>query len=160
MHAEASMELNLVTEAESSLALVRQRAGLSAYPDASTIELFKEKSLLGHDELRAVIYHERRVELGLENDRFYDLVRWGDASSVFSKSNSASILATKSLFLPVAFSERLDNKSALDSLQDLLIAGLTNFGMLFGSRSQMHTRHFTHIMRHRIIYGRLSYMLQ
>ena len=29
------------------------------------------------DELRAVVYHERRVELGLENVRFYDLTRWG-----------------------------------------------------------------------------------
>ena len=84
MHAEASMELNENSQARSSLALVRQRAGLSAYPDASTIALFKETELLGHDELRAVIYHERRVELGLEHDRFYDLVRWGDASSVFS----------------------------------------------------------------------------
>ncbi len=100
MHAEASMELNLVTEAESSLALVRQRAGLSAYPDASTIELFKEKSLLGHDELRAVIYHERRVELGLENDRFYDLVRWGDASSVFSNFIDDGLTYGKTNFVP------------------------------------------------------------
>lgn len=29
-------------------------------------------------ELREAIRHERRVELGLEPDRFYDLVRWGD----------------------------------------------------------------------------------
>ena len=28
-------------------------------------------------ELREAIRHERRVELGLEPDRFYDLVRWG-----------------------------------------------------------------------------------
>ena len=42
-----------------------------------------KKSLLGHNDLKAVVYHERRVELGLEHDRFYDLVRWGDASTVF-----------------------------------------------------------------------------
>ncbi|WP_368123588.1 RagB/SusD family nutrient uptake outer membrane protein, partial [Bacteroides cellulosilyticus] len=28
------------------------------------------------------IRHERRVELGLEPDRFYDLVRWGIAQEV------------------------------------------------------------------------------
>ena len=33
--------------------------------------------------MKASIYHERRVELGLESDRFYDLVRWGDAATVF-----------------------------------------------------------------------------
>lgn len=32
--------------------------------------------------LRTAIKHERRIELALEGERFYDLVRWGDASSV------------------------------------------------------------------------------
>lgn len=32
--------------------------------------------------LRDAIRHERRVELGLEFDRFYDLVRWGIAKDV------------------------------------------------------------------------------
>jgi len=83
MHAEASMEIGDEAAARSSLALIRQRAGLSDYPDATTINSYKEKSLLGHNDLKAVVYHERRVELGLEHDRFYDLVRWGDASIVF-----------------------------------------------------------------------------
>ena len=34
------------------------------------------------EELRAVVYHERRVELGLEGSRFYDLARWGQAGTV------------------------------------------------------------------------------
>ena len=33
-------------------------------------------------ELRNAIRHERRVELALEFDRFYDLVRWGIAKEV------------------------------------------------------------------------------
>jgi len=33
-------------------------------------------------ELRAAIKHERRVEFGMEFERFYDLVRWGDALQV------------------------------------------------------------------------------
>lgn len=32
--------------------------------------------------LRDAIRHERRVELALEPDRFYDLVRWGIAKEV------------------------------------------------------------------------------
>ena len=32
--------------------------------------------------MRAAIKHERRVEFGMEFERFYDLVRWGDATSV------------------------------------------------------------------------------
>ena len=47
-----------------------------------TIGSYKETYLLNHEELRAVVYHERRVER-LRHDRFYDLVRWGDASTVF-----------------------------------------------------------------------------
>jgi hypothetical protein len=33
-------------------------------------------------ELRRAIQHERRVEFGMEYERFYDLVRWGLAESV------------------------------------------------------------------------------
>ncbi|MNH41538.1 SusD family protein [compost metagenome] len=32
-------------------------------------------------ELRTAIRQERRVELGMEHDRFFDLVRWGIAAS-------------------------------------------------------------------------------
>ena len=84
MHAEASMELGDDASAISSLNLVRNRAGLGNYdPSAPAISSYKETSLLGHGPLRASIYHERRVELGLESDRFYDLVRWRDAAMVF-----------------------------------------------------------------------------
>ena len=85
--------------AKSSLGLIRQRAGLSAYPDAATISSYKESSLLGHPELRAVVYHERRVELGLEHDRFYDLVRWGDASTVFQNFDHLGLTFGKTNFV-------------------------------------------------------------
>ena len=87
MHAEASMEIGDEAKAKrSSLALIRQRAGLSDYPDATTINSYKRKEFIGgHNDLKAVVYHERRVELGLEHDRFYDLVRWGDVFYCFPK---------------------------------------------------------------------------
>jgi hypothetical protein len=77
------MELGDNAAAESSLNLVRNRAGLANYDaNAAVISTYKETTLLGHDPLRASIYHERRVEFGLESERFYDLVRWGDAATV------------------------------------------------------------------------------
>ena len=30
------------------------------------------------------VKHERRIEFAMEAERFYDLVRWGDANTVFT----------------------------------------------------------------------------
>jgi len=88
MHAEACMEIGDTESAVESLNMVRTRAGLSNYDEnAAVISTYKETSLLNHEPLRASIYHERRVELGLEHDRFHDLVRWGDAGKVFKNFN-------------------------------------------------------------------------
>lgn len=38
----------------------------------------------GQSTLRTAIKKERRIEFALEGERFYDLVRWGDASAVLS----------------------------------------------------------------------------
>ncbi|RNI31625.1 RagB/SusD family nutrient uptake outer membrane protein [Rufibacter latericius] len=71
MHAEAANELGQTGKAESSLNMVRQRAGLD--PVAFTTK----------EDMRMRIWHERRVELALENgERFYDLVRQGRAEQV------------------------------------------------------------------------------
>lgn len=71
MHAEACNALGDDATAQKSLNFVRQRAGV---PLIAT-------NVLG-DQLRDVIYHERRVELALEGHRFFDLVRQGRAASV------------------------------------------------------------------------------
>ena len=71
MHAEACYHLGDFATAIESLNLVRNRASVPAV-DASTS---------GQDLLDA-IYHERRVELGLEGHRFFDLVRQGRAADV------------------------------------------------------------------------------
>ncbi len=84
IHAEASMELGDAGSAQSSLKKVRNRAGLSDYPTSADIANFKESTLFGLPELKAVVYHERRVELGLENVRFYDLARWGLAGTALN----------------------------------------------------------------------------
>jgi hypothetical protein len=72
MHAEAANELGMTEEALSALNMVRERAGLEPIESAT------------QEELREIIWHERRVELALENgDRFFDLVRQGKAAEVF-----------------------------------------------------------------------------
>lgn len=51
----------------------RARAGLNVLPPVA----FVDKA-----QMRAAIKRERRAEFGMESDRFFDLVRWGDAVSV------------------------------------------------------------------------------
>ncbi|MDR3350441.1 MAG: RagB/SusD family nutrient uptake outer membrane protein [Prevotellaceae bacterium] len=78
MAAEAANELGNTTDALDYLEQVRARArgGNNAIlPEVTTTD----KALL-----RAAIKHERRVELAMEWDRFYDLVRWGDAPVILS----------------------------------------------------------------------------
>jgi hypothetical protein len=69
MHAEAAFHTGDENAAKTSLNLVRQRVGI---PDIS---------YTGQDLLEA-IYRERRLELGMESHRFFDLVRTGRAAAV------------------------------------------------------------------------------
>ncbi len=76
MAAESANELGKSAEAIDYLEQVRARArnGNNAIlPKVTTTDMAA---------LRTAIKHERRVELGMEFDRFYDLVRWGDDVSV------------------------------------------------------------------------------
>ncbi|MBN1131170.1 MAG: RagB/SusD family nutrient uptake outer membrane protein, partial [Chitinispirillaceae bacterium] len=71
-HAEAANETGDAPTALGSLNKVRQRVSMPAV------------TATDQDELRQAIYHERRVELGLEGHRFYDLVRQGRAAEVLA----------------------------------------------------------------------------
>jgi starch-binding outer membrane protein, SusD/RagB family len=73
-HAEASNEKGDAALALQSLNKVRSRVSLA--PVTTTDK----------EELRKAIYHERRVELGLEGHRFFDLVRQGRAAEVLAKN--------------------------------------------------------------------------
>ncbi len=68
--AEAANELGNLADAKAALDQVRSRAGLPE-PTAAT-----------KDDLRNAIWKERRAELAMEHDRFFDLVRQGRAGSV------------------------------------------------------------------------------
>lgn len=75
MAAEAANESGNTTKASDYLEMVRARArGANA--------VLPKVTDLSQSGLRTAIKHERRIELAMEGERFYDLVRWGDALSV------------------------------------------------------------------------------
>jgi hypothetical protein len=80
MAAEADNEQGNTTDALKYLEEVRARAR------GGNNTILPEITVTNKDLLRAAIKHERRVELAMEWDRFYDLVRWGDAPSVLGSS--------------------------------------------------------------------------
>lgn len=76
MAAEAANELGNTPKALEYLEMVRARArggDDSVLPPITTND---------QAELRDAIRHERRVELGMEDERFFDLVRWGIVQQV------------------------------------------------------------------------------
>ncbi|MCX2453102.1 RagB/SusD family nutrient uptake outer membrane protein [Pedobacter sp. PLR] len=77
MNAEAANELNNSGQAIASLEQVRLRArqgNPAILPKVTTTD---------QTALRAAIYHERRVELAMESDRYFDVIRQGRAAAVF-----------------------------------------------------------------------------
>ncbi|WP_374166754.1 RagB/SusD family nutrient uptake outer membrane protein [Arcticibacter sp. MXS-1] len=77
MNAEAANELGNPTQALASLELVRARArkgNPNVLPPVTTTD---------KAALRNAIYHERQVELAMESDRYFDVVRQGRAAEVF-----------------------------------------------------------------------------
>lgn len=72
MKAEALNELNRTSEAIPLLNQIRNRAGLGVTPAVSQADV------------RTAIWKERRVELAFEFDRFFDLVRTGQAKAAFA----------------------------------------------------------------------------
>lgn len=76
MAAEAANELGRTAEAGEYLEMVRARAR------GSNAAILPKVTTADQAEMREAIRHDRRVELGMEFDRFYDLVRWGIAHEV------------------------------------------------------------------------------
>lgn len=77
MNAEAANELNNPTLARQSLNAVRARArggNAAILPDVTTTD---------QAALRNAIWQERRVELAMEFDRYFDVIRQGRAATVF-----------------------------------------------------------------------------
>jgi starch-binding outer membrane protein, SusD/RagB family len=85
-HAEAANELGNATAALVSLNRVRQRVSM---PVVTTTN---------KEALRNAIFHERRVELGFEGHRFFDLVRQGRAAAELAENG---FVAGKHEYFPI-----------------------------------------------------------
>lgn len=88
MNAEAANELGQTGLAVANLNRVRARAGLPA------------TTASGQTDVRNAIWRERRVELAMEHDRWFDLVRTGRAAQVMQAAGKPFV-AGKHELLPV-----------------------------------------------------------
>jgi hypothetical protein len=78
--AEALNELGRTPEALNLLVPLRQRAGLTAGSGGR----YGIPASLGQNDARTLIQNERRIELGFEEHRFWDVRRWKTAETVLS----------------------------------------------------------------------------
>ena len=95
--AEALIELGREDEALPIINKIRQRAKNSAYvKDWTDNTKNAAKYVIGlyedgvncdwtQDYARKALRHERKIELAMEGDRFFDLVRWGVAAEVMNE---------------------------------------------------------------------------
>lgn len=81
-------------------------------PEAPNSNILPKVTTTDQGELREAIRHERRVELGLEFDRFYDLVRWGIAKEVLHAAGKTNY-QDKNALLPLPQTEIDKSKGVL-----------------------------------------------
>ena len=91
MRAEALVELNRLSEARTIINDIRPRAKnsigkhISYAADQCEIALYPESYFQTKDQARQCLRWERRLEMAMENGRFFDLRRWGIASETLNK---------------------------------------------------------------------------
>lgn len=121
--AEAYAQLNETGEAIKLVNEIRKRAKQSTgmianYPSDYGVKFnisTYNGSYIQEDALK-IVKMERRLEMGMESERFFDLVRWGEAEKVLNKyfaeeTNNCSIYgdahftANKNEYLPIPFSQ-------------------------------------------------------
>lgn len=123
--AEAYAQLGKSKEAIELVNAIRKRAKLSGekgiiagYPHAYGVSMNvgQYNGNYSKEETVKIVKMERRLEMGMECERFFDLVRWGEAATVLNKYyveeandcniyNSASFTANKNEYLPIPFSQ-------------------------------------------------------
>ena len=90
MRAEALIELGRLSEARTIINAIRQRAANSinkhiAYAaDQCEIALYPDSYFADKETARKCLRWERRLEMGMEHERFFDLRRWGIASETLN----------------------------------------------------------------------------
>ena len=125
MRAEAQAQLGQTAEAIALVNQIRNRANgmmtnsiVSNYPNKYGVHyaVGKYNGSYSKEEAMKIIKTERRLELAMESERFFDLVRWGDAATVLNKFYSSEsdkmnflsgsqFTANKNEYLPVPFEQ-------------------------------------------------------
>lgn len=104
--AEAANEIggeNNINLALDYLELVRGRAR------GNNNDVLPEVITRNQEELRQAIRHERQVELGMENERFYDLIRWEiDVETMHAAGHTGYQLRNRFYPIPQAEIDRSD----------------------------------------------------
>ena len=125
MRAEAQAQLGQTSEAIALVNQVRQRANgmitssvVSNYQTKYGVHysVGKYNGTYTKEEAMKIVKMERRLELAMESERFFDLVRWGDAATVLNKYYStesekmnflsgSQFTADKNEYLPVPWEQ-------------------------------------------------------
>lgn len=121
--AEAYAQLNETGEAIKLVNEIRKRAKQSTgmianYPSDYGVKfnISTYNGTYSQEDALKIVKMERRLEMGMESERFFDLVRWGEAEKVLNKyfaeeANKCSIYgdahftADKNEYLPIPFSQ-------------------------------------------------------
>lgn len=121
--AEAYAQLNETGEAINLVNKIRLRAKQSTgmianYPSDYGVKfnISTYNGSYSQEDALKIVKMERRLEMGMESERFFDLVRWGEAEKVLNKyfaeeTNNCSIYgdahftADKNEYLPIPFSQ-------------------------------------------------------
>lgn len=121
--AEAYAQLNETGEAIKLVNKIRMRAKQSTgmianYPSDYGVKfnISTYNGSYSQEDALKIVKMERRLEMGMESERFFDLVRWGEAEKVLNKyfaeeTNNCSIYgdahftADKNEYLPIPFSQ-------------------------------------------------------
>ena len=123
MRAEALAQLGQADQAIDIVNQLRSRAAtstqmISNYPNTYGVKMYisNYRGSYSKDEAIKIVKMERRLEMGMESERFFDLVRWGEAAQVLNKYYSEEIdhcaiysaahfTADKDEYLPIPFSQ-------------------------------------------------------
>ncbi|GAA4305197.1 RagB/SusD family nutrient uptake outer membrane protein [Compostibacter hankyongensis] len=95
MYAEAANEAGNTAAALEKLEMVRARAR------GDDANILPEITTTDQHQLRQIIRHERRVELAMEHERFFDLVRWGVAADTLHAAGKNNFSGSRDNLLPV-----------------------------------------------------------
>ena len=123
MRAEAYAQLGNTEQAVNLINQIRSRAASStqmigSYQSSYGVKMYitNYRGSYNKEQVLKMVKMERRLELGMEGERFFDLVRWGDAATVLNKYfaeeandcaiySNAHFTANKDEYLPIPFSQ-------------------------------------------------------